>query len=175
MEPNGAEADAGVIAAAALPATPARRRPAFRWRSKLESIVIPLGVIVVSMILFGIFVWLQGAPPLEVFASIKKGAFGTWFSFQNTLVRAAPLMLCALCTAIPLRLGLVIIGNEGALVIGGLCATAAGLHFIDSSATTVHVVMAAAGMFAGGLWIMFVGALKQYRGVNETISSLLMN
>ena len=49
-----------------------------------------------------------------------RGAFGTWFSFQNTLLRAAPLMLTALCTALPARLGLVVIGGEGALVLGGL-------------------------------------------------------
>jgi simple sugar transport system permease protein len=35
--------------------------------------------------------------------------------------------------------------------------------------------MALGGMIAGGLWITAVGALRHYRGVNETISSLLMN
>ncbi len=48
-----------------------------------------------------------------------QGAFGTWFSWQNTLSRAAPLMLTALCTALPAQLGLVIIGGEGALLLGG--------------------------------------------------------
>src|SRR5882757_4438482 len=114
------------------------RRQAIRWRTKLEAVVMPVGALLVSMVLFGIFVKLQGVDPLAVFASIKKAAFGTWYSFQNTLLRAAPLMLCALGTAIPLRLGFVVIGNEGALVIGGLCATAAGLAVIDASATTVH-------------------------------------
>ena len=175
MEPNVADTLVPEMTAVTMAASPPARRRTFRWRSKLESVVIPVGVILVSMILFGIFVALQGAAPLAVFASMKKASFGTWFSIQNTLVRAAPLMLCALCTAIPLRLGLVVIGNEGALVIGGLCATAAGLQIQNASAPTVHIVMAATGMLAGGLWIMLVGILKQYRGVNETISSLLMN
>jgi general nucleoside transport system permease protein len=161
----------------AIPAEAAAvgRPPRIRWRSKLESIAIPAGAIGVSLILFGLFVWIAGADPLAVFASIKKAAFGSWYSLQNTLVRAAPLMLCALCTAIPYRLGLVIIGNEGALVIGGLCATAVGLQIAGASALTIQMTMALAGMLAGGLWILIVGALKQYRGVNETISSLLMN
>ena len=55
-----------------------------------------------------------------------QGAFGSWFSWQNTLTRAAPLILTALCTALPARLGLVIIGNEGALVVGGVAAAAGG-------------------------------------------------
>ena len=54
-----------------------------------------------------------------VYYEMYRGAFGTWFSVQNTLQRAAPLMLTALCVALPARLGLIVIGAEGALVLGG--------------------------------------------------------
>ena len=145
------------------------------WRGALEALLLPVGALAVSMVLFGIFCAWNGAAPLSVFSSIYTAAFGSWYSIQNTLVRAAPLMLCALCTAIPIRLGLVIIGNEGALLIGGLCATLVGLRMPESSPMAVHLAMAAAGMLAGGLWIMAAGAAKYYRGVNETISTLLMN
>jgi general nucleoside transport system permease protein len=147
----------------------------FKWRSRLESIVIPSGAILASLIAFGAFCALAGANPFSVYASIYKAAFGSWYSFQNTLVRAAPLMLCSLATAIPFQLGLVLIGNEGALVIGGLCATVAGLQMPTASPLLVQTVMAVTGMGAGGLWLAFCGGLKQYRGVNETISSLMMN
>jgi ABC-type uncharacterized transport system permease subunit len=152
-----------------------RVRRSYRWRGKLEAVAIPTGAMVISVILFGIFCAINGANPLAVYASIDKAAFASWYAWQETLVRAAPLMLCALCTAIPIRLGLVIIGNEGALVIGGLFATAAGLAVPNASPLATQMVMAAAGMLCGGLWIMLVGALKYFRGVNETISGLLMN
>jgi general nucleoside transport system permease protein len=154
--------------------SPAQRRH-FRWRSHLESIVIPVGAIVVSLAAFGAFCALAGANPSAVYASIYKAAFGSWYSFQNTLVRAAPLMLCSLGTAIPFQLGLVMIGSEGALVIGGLFATIAALQFPTASPLMVQVVMAGVGMAAGGIWLAIAGGLKHYRGVNETISSLLMN
>ena len=154
--------------------SPAQRRH-FRWRSHLESIVIPFGAIVVSLVAFGAFCALAGANPSAVYASIYKAAFGSWYSFQNTLVRAAPLMLCSLGTAIPFQLGLVMIGSEGALVIGGLCATIAALQFPTASPLMVQVVMAGVGMLTGGLWLATAGGLKHYRGVNETISSLMMN
>jgi ABC-type uncharacterized transport system permease subunit len=154
--------------------SPAQRRH-FRWRSHLESIVIPFGAIVVSLAAFGGFCALAGANPSAVYASIYKAAFGSWYSFQNTLVRAAPLMLCSLGTAIPFQLGLVMIGSEGALVIGGLFATIAALQFPTASPLMVQVIMAGVGMAAGGLWLAIAGGLKHYRGVNETISSLLMN
>ena len=161
---------------AAVPlAAPAQRRELPQWRAKLEAIVLPLGAITVSLVLFGLFCALNGADPFAVYASIKKAAFGSWYSFQNSLVRAAPLMLCALCTAIPFRLGLIVIGGEGALITGGLCATIVGLKMPLASPVSVHVAMAATGFLGGGLFIMLVAALKQYRGVNETISSLLLN
>lgn len=141
----------------------------------LEAICLPFGAVLVSLVLFGIFCAIAGANPLGVYGSIYKAAFGSWSVFQNTLLRASPLMLSALCTALPARLGLVIIGNEGALVMGGLGATAMGLAINSAPPTVVQIAMALAGLGAGGLWIAAVGALKHYRGVNETISSLLMN
>ena len=76
--------------------------------------------------MFGIFVALFGKNPLDLYFYMYQGAFGTWFSWQNTLTRAAPLILTALCTALPAQLGMVIIGGEGALLIGALSATSRG-------------------------------------------------
>src|ERR1700732_1299807 len=149
--------------------SPSGKKGQFRWRSHAESIVIPIGAILVSLAAFGVFCGLAGANPFAVYASIYKAAFGSWYSFQNTLVRAAPLMLCSLGTAIPFQLGLVMIGSEGALVIGGLCATIAALQFPTARPLMVQVVMAGVGMVTGGLWLAIAGGLKHYRGVNETI------
>lgn len=147
----------------------------YAWRRRLEGILIPVGALIVSLVLFGLFCALAGANPLAVYASIWKAAFGQWSTFQNSLIRAAPLMLSSLCTALPARLGLVIIGNEGALVIGGLAAVAAGLTVGAAPPLIVQLIMAIAGMIAGGLMIAAAGALRHYRAVNETISSLLLN
>jgi simple sugar transport system permease protein len=146
------------------------------WRRTLEAICIPIAALLFSLVLFGLFCFAAGANPFAVYAAIYKAAFGSWFSFQNTLLRAAPLMLTSLCTALPARLGLVIIGNEGALVMGGIGAILIGLSSINQGpAIVTQMAMALAGMTFGGLWIAAVGALRHYRAVNETISSLLMN
>ena len=139
-----------------------------------EYVVIPAGALLASLALFGIFVALFGKNPLDLYFYMYQGAFGTWFSWQNTLTRAAPLILTALCTALPAQLGMVIIGGEGALLIGALCATSAALAIPGAPPLVVDIAMAVAGMVGGGLWIMLSGALRQYRGVNETISSLLL-
>ncbi len=146
------------------------------WRQKSESIVIPIVAILLSMVLFGLFcLFLSKANPFGVFGSIYQGSFSTWSTWQRTLIGAAPIMLCALCTALPARMGYVIIGNEGALIVGGLGAIAVGLTLNNLPPLLVQIAMAIGGITWGGLWIMAVGALRHYRAVNETISSLLMN
>jgi len=146
------------------------------WQRTLESVCLPIAALMFALILFGMFCAAAGQNPFAVYGSIYKAAFGNWRSFQNTLIRAAPLMLTSLCTALPARLGLVIIGNEGALVVGGLGAVAMGLTLGTSAPpVVVQIAMALAGIICGGVWIGAVGALRHYRAVNETISSLLLN
>jgi ABC-type uncharacterized transport system permease subunit len=140
----------------------------------LEIVLLPAAAFVLSLLLFGAFVAIAGANPLDVYYEMYRGAFGTWFSLQNTLLRSAPLMLTALCTAIPARLGLIIIGGEGALVLGGLTAAVIALAIPHAGPWTVLVAMALSAFIVGGLWIAFAGALRSFRGVNETISSLLL-
>ena len=143
-------------------------------RTTLTNIALPTSAIAAALLIFGVFVWFAGVNPVDVWVILFKGAFGDWFSWQNTLQRAAPLMLTALCVAIPARAGLVIIGGEGALVLGGLACAALpyAMPLPDNIAGTVLVCIA--GAVAGAAWIALAGWLRQYRGINETISSLLL-
>ena len=142
--------------------------------SALKEIALPVFAIAAALLLFGLLGALAGVDPLDVWTTLFTGAFGRWFSWQNTLQRAAPLMLTALCVAIPARAGLVVIGGEGALVLGALAGAALpyALTLPDNTAGTVAVCLA--GAVTGGLWVMLAGWLRQYRGINETISSLLL-
>lgn len=144
-------------------------------RAAAEAVAVSTLALVVSMALFSAFLTLSGVNPFGVFASIYRGAFGSWFVWQNTLQLAAPLMLTALCTALPARLGLIVIGGEGALIMGGIATVAMALAMPHAPPGAVIPAMLAAGMAAGGLWVGLAGALRAYRGVNETISTLLLN
>ncbi|MCP1120297.1 ABC transporter permease [Robbsia andropogonis] len=129
-----------------------------------------------TMVLFSLFLAVQGQPPLDAIGLIFEGAFGSAFSWQNTLMRASPLMLTALCVALPARVGLVVIGGEGALALGGLSAAVIPMLLPASTSWLIATpLMAVAGMVTGAVWVGGVGALKQWRGVNETISSLLLS
>jgi len=142
--------------------------------SGTQDVLLPTAAIALALLLFGGFVALAGVNPAEMWLTLFNGAFGTWFAWQNTLQRAAPLMLTALCVALPARAGLIVIGGEGALVLGGLACAALPmlLPLPDNLAGTVLVC--AAGALAGAAWVVLAGGLRQYRGINETISSLLL-
>jgi simple sugar transport system permease protein len=146
-----------------------------RLGALLDGLVVPTSAVLLSAALFGAFVGLAGASPVEVYEQMYRGAFGSWFSLQNSLQRAAPLMLTGLCTALPARLGLVVIGGEGALYVGGVAAAAVASQLTDSSPYVVLTVMAVTSMVFGAIWIGGAGALRAKRGVNETISSLLLS
>lgn len=153
---------------------PAKAAVLGRLRAPLAAVAVPLGAVAAAALLFGLFLAVLGHDPLEVYRLMYVGAFGSWFSWQNTLQRAAPLILTALCTALPAQMGMVVIGGEGALVVGGLAAVAAALALPGASPLAVQVAMAVAGMLAGGAWIAICGGLRHWRGVSETIASLLM-
>lgn len=138
-------------------------------------LLLSLGALIVACLLFGVFVALQGIDPTAVYRTLYLGAFGTRFSIENTMTQAAPLFLTALCTLIPARVGLLVIGGEGAVVLGGLGAVLAAVALSGAPPMLGTIITIAAGGLMGGLWIAAAGALKNLRGVNETISTLLMN
>ncbi|PYE93969.1 nucleoside ABC transporter membrane protein [Rhizobium sp. PP-F2F-G38] len=152
-------------------------RPALEWLARrAEPVVVGLAAIVTGLALFSIFILAIGKSPVALFQIMYTGGFGSWFSIQNSLSRAAPLLLTALCVALPARLGLVIIGGEGALVLGGVAAAAIATPLTGILPPYPTLIgMALAAMVVGGLWIGAVGFLRHYRGVNETISSLLLS
>ena len=143
-------------------------------RRALEALLVPLLALVLAASAFSLFLLFLEKSPVDFFALVWRGAFGSWFSFQNTLQRAAPLLLTALCVALPAHLGLVVIGGEGAVVLGGLAGAAGALLLLGAPPLIVQLAMGLAGVMAGAAWIGLAGWLRARRGINETISSLLL-
>src|SRR6202012_2342197 len=111
-----------------------------------KAVLVPAGAMIAVLLVFGVFVAALGVNPLAVYASLYKAGFGSWYSWQNTLVRASPLLLCSLCTSIPARAGIIVIGNEGAVVLGGMGAIAIGLAAAPLAPWLALSLMVAAAM-----------------------------
>lgn len=139
------------------------------------SVVFPVVALLIASTIFAAFVALYGKNPFEVFGLIYQGGFGSGFAWQDTLARAAPLILTGLAVALPAQAGMVVIGAEGALTLGGLVGAVITLPFVGAPSLPMQIAMLCAGALVGGLWFAIMGALRQYRGLNETISSLLLS
>lgn len=141
---------------------------------RAEAFILPAGALLAGLAAFSAFLLFVGKSPADFYSLVYKAGFGTAFSWNNTLSRTAPLLLAALCVAIPARLGLVVIGGEGAIVLGGVAAGAFGMFMPGLPGFIGIIGMFLCGALTGALWIGVVGAMRFKRGVNETISSLLM-
>jgi len=101
-----------------------------RIRRGAEYVVIPLLALGITAFLFSLFLLALGKSPIQFFELVERGGFGTAFSLQNTLQRSSPLILTALCVALPARIGLVVIGGEGALVLGGFASAVVAIPLV---------------------------------------------
>jgi simple sugar transport system permease protein len=143
-------------------------------RRALETAAGPVLALALAAAGFSLFLLALGKSPAQFFQLMWLGAFASSFSLTNTLQRAAPLLLTALCVAVPAQLGLVIIGGEAAVALGGLAATLVPL-LIGGPPVVVIALMAVFGIAAGAAWIALTGWLRASRGINETVASLVLS
>src|SRR6267154_6725524 len=137
-----------------------------RIRRSAEFIAIPLFALIASGLLFSLFLLALGKSPVEFYQLVYRGGFGTAFSLQNTFQRSAPLILTALAVAVPARIGLVMIGGEGALVMGGFAAAALAIPMVLGHwpPLLTWLIMAVVAAVVGGIWVGIVGYLRHARG-----------
>ncbi len=135
----------------------------------------PIWAVVLSLIAGGLFVLAIGLDPLHAYAGLWDGAFGTVNSIGVTVNQATPLILTGLGVMFAFRCGVWNIGAEGQLYMGASAATAVALH-LKGLPVYLHLPLAmAAGFLAGAIWGAIPGWLRGVRGVNEVISTLMMN
>lgn len=128
-----------------------------------------------SLVLGGIFLHLTGHDALEVYVLMFSGAFGSAYGLSETLVKAIPLMLSGLGISLAFRMQLWNIGAEGQLYMGAFAASWVPLTFPGLPSYEMIPAMVLLGMAAGGLWALLPAIPRAYLGVNEIISTLMLN
>jgi general nucleoside transport system permease protein len=125
--------------------------------------------------IFALLLLIDGKDPLRAFRDTLVYVFGNAYGFSELFVRMSPLLLTSVAVAAPARLGLINVGGEGQLYMGGFFATAGALGFADWPAAALLPLMTALGFLGGALWALLPGLLRAAKLVNETISTLLLN
>lgn len=124
--------------------------------------------------LAGAFFLLIGRHPATMFLEIARAAAGSGYALGESLVRATPILLCALATLVPARLGLMSVGAEGQVYLGAIAGTGVMLGWAGPPQLLLPAVLLG-GMAGGALWALLPALLRNVAAVNETISTLMLN
>ncbi len=141
----------------------------------IRALAVACTAMIATVVLLVSVLAVAGYAPLEALGAFWGGTFGSWYSLTSgTLVRATPLIIAGIATAVAFRSGVLNIGVEGQLVAGAAAATtvAVNAHMPDTLIIPVAMV---AGVTGGLVWASIAAMLRQKRGVLEVISTLLLN
>lgn len=143
---------------------------------RLIDALFPLFAVLLAFAIGALFLLWQGVNPLEAYKAMIVGAFGSKNGLADTLVKAVPLMLVALGIAIAFRGGMINIGAEGQIIVGALFTSWIGLQLGSSIPGWLIIIIGlVSGAFMGGIWGAIPGYLKAKLGVNEILSTIMMN
>ena len=138
---------------------------------------IRIAAIILALILSGILTMIMTKlNPIDVYASMIDGVFGTARKFWSTLQSLAMLLLVALAVTPAFKMKFWNIGAEGQVLAGGLATAACMIYFGDSLPTPVLLlVMILASALAGAVWGLIPAFFKAKFNTNETLFTLMMN
>jgi simple sugar transport system permease protein len=147
--------------------------------SAVALVLAPIGAVLFTLLIGSLLVLWAGAPVAKTYGLLVQGGFGSVFALSETLTRAIPLMLTGLAATVAFKARLFNIGAEGQLYVGALAAVAVGgLHGGTGFAlppALLFVLMLLAAALAGALLLLGPALLKARLGVDEVVTTLLLN
>jgi simple sugar transport system permease protein len=147
--------------------------------SSATLVMAPIGAVLFTLLISALLVLWAGAPVGQTYGLLLKGGFGSVFALSETLTRAIPLMLTGLAASVAFKARLFNIGAEGQLYVGALAAVAVGgLHGgtgFDLPPALLFVLMMLAAATAGALLLLGPALMKARLGVDEVVTTLLLN
>jgi simple sugar transport system permease protein len=143
-----------------------------RW---LEIALPPLIAVMAALLVGAGLMVIAGANPLAAYGALFRESLTTYYGFANTLTKTTPLLLVSLGVLVALRAGQINLGGEGQIYMGGLGSLMVGLNF-QGLPMVIHLPLALLGGFVFGAgWAAIAGYLKVARGLNEVLTTLLLN
>ncbi len=143
--------------------------------SQLLDAALPVFAVAAALAVGAVMLLFLGVSPLEAYGALWDGAFGNANALAETLVKATPLLLVGLGICIAFRGDVINIGGEGQMVVGAILAILLGLNPPEWPGWMVITAALLAGFLGGAIWGAIPGFLKAYFGVNEILSTIMMN
>lgn len=144
-----------------------------RWRGTL---LMTLGPVAAALIVSGLVLLAVGVNPLTYYAYVLERSLLSGLGLQQTATRMAPLLFLAAGLIVAFRAGIWNLGVDGQFLLGAVAAAALAPALVGAwpSWTVLVAGFALAGL-VGALWSVVPALLRAYQGVNEIITTLMMN
>ncbi|MEL7206860.1 MAG: ABC transporter permease [Actinomycetota bacterium] len=141
----------------------------------LIGLVIPLLAVLAAFAVGAVMLLALDADPIAGYRALIVGAVGDWDAVADTAIKAMPLMLVGVGISIAFRTGVINIGGEGQIIAGAIASTTVALALPGLPRVVLVPLVLLAGGLGGAFWGAIPGALKAYAGVNEILSTIMMN
>ncbi len=152
------------------------RKHGLRWQSFVATLGGPIIGVVLGLLIGGVLILVAKADPIQSYAVLFKGAFGGMRQITETLIQACPIMIIGLGMCAAFRARVWNIGAEGQYFMGALLGGIVALYLPPFLPRLILiVVMLLAGMLGGALWGLIPAVFKIKKGINEIISTLMLN
>ena len=139
------------------------------------TLLYPIAAVVLTLAITALLVLAAGASPFSVFYLVWRGAAGSQFALLETLTRATPLIFTGLAVAVAFRAKLWNIGAEAQLYIGGVVTVVLGTGALPLPSFLLIPIIMVAAMAAGAALLLGPAVLKTRFGVDEVVTTLLLN
>jgi simple sugar transport system permease protein len=144
--------------------------------NRFTRLIIPVVSFLLALAFNAILLLIFGIDPIQAYTVMLKGSLGSPYALSETMVKAIPLMLTGLGVSIAFHMHFWNIGAEGQLAMGGIAAAFAALFLQDAIPPAFMLpAMFILGIAAGAIWGLIPAALKSLLGVNEILTTLMMN
>jgi len=142
---------------------------------RLAGLLVPVGAVVAAFLVGGVMLLMLGVNPIRGYGALLDGAFGDLDALADTAIKSIPLLLVGVGICIAFRASVINIGGEGQMIAGAIVSTLVALAVPDLPRVLLVPLVLLGGLLGGAIWGAIPGALKAYSGVNEILSTIMLN
>jgi ABC-type uncharacterized transport system ATPase subunit/ABC-type uncharacterized transport system permease subunit len=145
------------------------------WDSVIEGLSQPVLAVVVALVIGLVTILAIGDNPLKAYNNLLFGSFTSLNHFSGMIAQVIPLLLVAVSVYVSFRAGVINIGAEGQMYVGGFAGVEVGLHLGSLPGPLIIIISIAAGAVGGAIWGLIPGLLDAYLGVDILVTTLMFN
>lgn len=144
--------------------------------SALAGVAESAAAVAFAALLGALVLLITGHDPLAAYGALAERIFTRSSGASEVAVRAAPLLLAGVAVLVAVRAGVWNIGIDGQVLTGALaCAVVAGALVGDVPSPVIWLAGAVAAVVAGAAWAFVPGLLRARLGLNEIITTIMLN